>query len=114
MACQVIGFNEDEEPIFSTIEVDERPELIGGLASVQRLIVYPEQAKQAGIEGRVIVVFVVDKQGQVEDATVSRGLGYGCDEVSLEAVRQAQFVPGRLEGEPVKVRMSLPITFKLK
>ena len=101
-----------EEEVFMIVE--NMPQLIGGLASVQKAVDYPETAISRKIEGRVFVQFVVNQEGKVEDAVVVRGIGYGCDEAALSAVRQAQFKPGRQRGEPVKVKMSLPVTFKLK
>ncbi|GIV59968.1 energy transducer TonB [Rhodocaloribacter litoris] len=106
---------EEEEPepeIF--VIVEEMPELIGGLAAIQEKIRYPEIAKKAGVEGRVIVQFVVDEQGRVVDPVVVRGIGAGCDEEAIRAVSQAKFKPGKQRGKPVKVKMTLPITFKLK
>ncbi|HEX7070747.1 MAG TPA: energy transducer TonB, partial [Rhodothermales bacterium] len=94
--------------------VEEMPELIGGLESLQRSINYPEIAKKAGVEGKVFVQFVVDENGNVQDPVVTRGIGAGCDEEALKAVRQAKFKPGKQRGKPVRVKMSLPITFRLK
>jgi protein TonB len=102
---------EEEPEIF--VVVEQMPELIGGLASIQQNITYPEMARKAGVEGRVIVQFVVDEQGDVQDAQVVRGLGAGLDEVALNAVRQAKFEPGMQRGQPVMVKMSLPVTFRL-
>ncbi|WP_457652901.1 energy transducer TonB [Rhodocaloribacter sp.] len=95
------------------VVVERMPELIGGLASIQRVVRYPALAKKAGIEGRVIVQFVVDEQGRVVDPVVVRGLGAGCDEEAVRAVRRARFRPGTQRGEPVKVKMSVPILFRL-
>jgi protein TonB len=106
---------EEEEPepeIFVIVET--MPELIGGLQSVQKMISYPPIAKKAGVEGRVIVQFVVNEQGNVVDPVVVRGIGAGCDDEAIRAVSQAKFKPGKQRGKPVKVKMSLPITFKLK
>jgi protein TonB len=103
---------EIEEPeVF--IAVEEMPELIGGLESVQKLIVYPEIAKKAGIEGRVFVQFVIDEQGNVTNPIVLKGIGGGCDEAALEAVKKAKFKPGKQRGRPVKVQYSIPIVFRL-
>ncbi len=104
---------EDAEPEIFVI-VETMPELIGGLAAIQKQIKYPPIAKKAGVEGRVIVQFVVNEQGNVVDPVVVRGIGAGCDEEALRAVSQAKFKPGKQRGKPVKVKMSLPITFKLK
>lgn len=103
---------EQEPEIF--VIVEQMPELIGGLAAIQKKITYPEIAKKAGVEGRVIVQFVVDEQGNVADPQVVRGIGAGCDEEAIRAVQQAKFKPGQQRGKAVKVKMSLPITFKLK
>ncbi|MFW5973012.1 MAG: energy transducer TonB, partial [Bacteroidota bacterium] len=104
---------EEEEPEIFVI-VEDMPELIGGLASIQQRIRYPELARKAGVEGRVFVQFVVDEQGNVVDPVVTRGLGAGLDEEAIRAVSQATFSPGKQRGQPVRVKMSLPITFKLR
>lgn len=104
---------EEEEPEIFMI-VEEMPDLIGGLQGLQRKIKYPEIAKKAGVEGKVFVQFVVDENGNVQDPVVTRGIGAGCDEEALKAVRQAKFTPGKQRGKPVRVKMSLPITFRLK
>ena len=100
------------EEVFMIVE--NMPELIGGLASIQSNIKYPDIAKKAGIEGRVFVQFVVDENGKVQDPLVVRGIGAGCDEEAVRAVQLAKFKPGTQRGKAVKVKMSIPITFKLK
>lgn len=103
---------EEEEEIF--VVVEQMPELIGGLASIQKHIEYPEMARKAGIEGRVVVQFIIDEEGNVRDPIVVRGIGGGCDEEALKAVRKAKFIPGKQRGKPVLVRYSLPVAFKLE
>ena len=105
--------DEEEEEDFFTV-VENMPELIGGLAELQSRIEYPEQARRAGIEGRVYVQFIVNEEGQVEDPEVIRGIGGGCDEEAIRAVRQAEFRPGMQRGRPVRVQYSLPIVFRLQ
>jgi len=95
------------------VVVENMPELIGGLAAIQREIRYPVIAKRAGIEGRVILQFIVDEQGHVTESKVVRGIGAGCDEEALRALQTARFRPGTQRGKPVKVKMSLPMTFRL-
>ena len=94
--------------------VEEMPQLVGGLSALAEQIRYPEIAKRAGVEGRVIVSFVVDKGGEVRDAEVVRGIGAGCDEEALRAIQQMRFISGKQRGQPVSVKMSLPVTFRLK
>lgn len=102
----------NDEEIF--IVVEQMPELIGGLASLNKHIVYPEMARRAQIEGRVIVEFIIDKDGNVMDPKIIRGIGGGCDEVALNAVQKIKFKPGMQRGKPVLVRYSMPINFTLK
>jgi protein TonB len=103
---------EDDNEIF--IAVEEMPVLIGGIQGIAARLRYPEVAQLAGIEGRVFVQFVINKEGRVEDAVVIKGQGGGLDEEALRVVRTAQFKPGKQRGRPVKVRMSMPITFRLE
>lgn len=100
-----------DEEIF--VVVEKMPELIGGMTSLQNRIQYPEVAKKAGIQGKVVVELIVDKQGRVKDEKVVRGIGGGCDEEALRAVRLARFEPGMQRGKPVEVKLAVPILFKL-
>ncbi|HKL19273.1 MAG TPA: energy transducer TonB [Halalkalibaculum sp.] len=105
---------EDEEEENFFVVVEEMPELIGGIQSLQQKIEYPDRARKAGIDGKVIIQFIVNEEGEVEDPRVIRGIGGGCDEEALRVVKQAQFKPGKQRGQPVRVQYSLPIFFKLK
>ncbi len=102
---------EIEDEVF--VVVEQPPVLVGGIAAVQKRIVYPELALKVGIEGRVVVQFVVNKEGKVVNPVVMRGIGGGCDEEAIRAVKLAEFQPGMQRGRPVAVRYSLPITFKI-
>lgn len=93
--------------------VENPPQLIGGLEGLMQEIRYPEAAKAEGIEGTVFVQFVVDETGNVIDERVLRSLSPEIDAEALRVIRQARFEPGTQRGEPVKVRFSLPIKFKL-
>ena len=99
------------------------PELIGGLRPLLQEIRYPASARRNRIQGVVFLSFVVDEQGLVEQAVVEEGIGGGCDEEALRVVRLLRFKPGiqveltpdgNFISKPVKVQMSLPITFRLK
>ena len=77
-------------------------------------VVYPQEAIDAGIEGRVFVEFYIEKDGTVCDARVLRGIGYGCDEEALRVVGlMPKWYPGKQRGNAVRVRYTLPINFKL-
>lgn len=103
---------EEEEDFF--VVVEQMPELKGGLANLQQCVKYPELARKAGIEGRVIVQFVVNEQGKVENPQIIRGIGGGADEEALRCVKLAEFQPGRQRGVPVRVQYSLPVVFRLQ
>jgi protein TonB len=102
---------ETEAEVF--VVVERMPELVGGINAVQQFIVYPEIARMAGIEGRVFVEFVIDERGNVLNPRIVRGIGGGCDEAALAAVKKVKFKPGMQRGKPVRVRYTLPVMFKL-
>ena len=99
------------DEVYEVAEV--QPELIGGLAGLQQNVVYPEDARAEDVEGQVVVQFVVDKQGGVENPVVLRSPDDRLAEAAIAAVRQARFRPGMQRGEPVRVRFAVPITFRL-
>lgn len=103
---------EEEEDFF--VVVEEMPELIGGIPALQQKIEYPAKAKMANIEGRVIIQFIVNEKGEVENPRVIRGIGGGCDEEALRVVKMAKFKPGKQRGKPVRIQYSIPILFKLR
>jgi len=103
---------EEEQEIFMVVE--NQPELIGGMKALQESVKYPEFAKKAGIEGRVIVQFVVNEQGNVVNPKVTRGVHKLLNKEAIRAVKKQKFKPGKQRGEAVKVQMSLPVTFQLQ
>ncbi len=107
---------EQAEEIFTIVE--DQPEPIGGMQAfyqyVSKHLKYPAQARRMGIEGKVFVQFVVDKDGSLTDVKAVKGIGAGCDEEAVRVIQGApKWKPGKQRGRPVKVRMILPITFKL-
>jgi TonB family protein len=96
------------EKEYST-SVEEMPMPVGGLYSIQSKINYPEIAKRAGIEGKVFVQAFIDENGNVTEAKIIKGIGAGCDEAALDAVKGTKFTPGKQ-----KVQFSIPIVFKLQ
>lgn len=105
--------SEPDEPVVFIV-VEEDPEPVGGLAALQRQIRYPELARKAGVEGRVFLQFVVDEEGFVSDVVVLKGIGAGCNEEAVRVLSEARFTPGKQRGRAVRVRMSLPISFRLR
>lgn len=102
---------EEEEQIHETVE--QQPKLRGSMDSLRSQIEYPAMAREAQIEGRVYVEFVVTKKGNVKDAEIVRGLGGGLDKEALRVIKDAKFQPGIQQGHPVNVKMTMPIIFQL-
>ncbi len=93
---------------------EKMPEPIGGLAGINKKIIYPSIAKEAGIEGRVFLLAFIDENGTVNDVKVLKGIGGGCDEAAIKALKNTKFRPATNKGKPVKVKFSIAITFKLR
>ena len=98
------------EPVgYPLSQVDTQPRL-------QRKVnpSYPYRAKRRGVEGRVVVKFLVDKQGRVSQVSLVRAEPEGVfEESALQAVRKWRFKPGKKDGEPVPTWVSVPIRFEL-
>ena len=94
--------------------VEEPPTIIGGIEALNKIVIYPEFAIKVNREGKVIVEAFVDENGNVVNAELRKGIGAGCDEAALSAVRAIKFYPGKQRGRAVKVRVSVPILFKLQ
>ena len=108
-----------EEPVDKVHEiVESMPEFPGGMEAFYKYVAeemdYPSLARRMGIEGRVYVQFVIDKDGSITEVNAVRGIGAGCDEeAELVLANAPKWVPGKQRGRAVKVRMILPITFRL-
>jgi len=94
------------------VAVEENPDC-GGRRALRKNIQYPKHAQKSGMEGRVIVRFVVDENGNVQDPRITRGEYEILNEAALHAVQQLDCDPGMQEGTPVRVQMSLPVLFQL-
>ncbi len=81
---------------------------------IRENLVYPEEALEKGIEGRVFVTFIVEKDGSLSDIEVTRGIGYGLDEEAVRIVKMMpKWNPGKY-SKPYVVRFTLPILFSLE
>ena len=106
-----------EQELFGMIP-ETMPSFRGGeqklFEFIGKNVVYPKEAIEAGVEGRVFVEFYIEKDGTVCDAKVLRGIGYGCDEEALRVIGlMPKWSPGKQRGKAVRVRYTLPINFKL-
>ncbi len=99
--------------------VEEMPEFPGGEKEMMRFLAtnirYPKKALEAGASGRVIIKFIVNKEGEVVEAKVLQGIGFGCDEEALRVVNSMpKWKPGKQRGKAVNVYYTLPVRFELK
>lgn len=109
-----IAEDEDENEIWEVVEED--PQFPGGVEALYKYlaenIVYPMQAKDNNISGRVYVSFVVEKDGSISDPKVLRNIGAGCGEEAVRVVQNMpRWTPGKNRGKPVRTRYNLPVNF---
>ena len=98
--------------------VEEMPQFPGGetklMEYIAKNLTYPQEARDKGIDGRVFVAMVIEKDGSVSNVKVLRGIGGGCDEEAVRVISALpKWKPGKMKGEPVPVSYQIPINFKL-
>lgn len=98
--------------------VEEQPEFTGGNKAfakyLRKNLKYPKKARRMGIEGKVFVEFVVNKDGSLADIEIIKGIGGGCDEEAVRVLKNSpKWIPGKQRGKSVRVKMSVPIVFRL-
>ncbi|MEA5080802.1 MAG: energy transducer TonB [Dysgonamonadaceae bacterium] len=113
----IVAEEPKEEKIFEVVE--QPPSFPGGQSALMDYlnnnIKYPVIAAENGIEGRVIVQFVVGRDGSIESAIVARGVDPSLDKEALRLVNSMpKWIPGKQGGQAVKTRFTLPILFKLQ
>lgn len=117
VSAQVAERRASDDTVYDV--VDRMPEYPGGWNGLAEYlsgnIHYPEEAAEHNIEGRVMVGFVIEKDGSVTDVEVLRGIGYGCDQEAIRVVSgMARWQPGIKDDQPVRVHFNLPISFRLQ
>lgn len=100
------------------LPVEETATPMGGLPAFYRFVGenmrYPADARRHGIQGKVIVQFIIEKDGRITNPIIIQGIGGGCDEEALRVMSQTpKWNPGRQKGKPVRQRYTLPMIFKL-
>ena len=120
--------NTDKDKVFKVVEGDsvvdkklDRPPLfldgeVMMMENIFRNIRYPGEARDNGVSGKVIISFIVGKDGKTCNHKVAKGIGYGCDEEALRVVREIpdNWSPGLLNGEAVSVQFIMPVQFKIQ
>jgi len=98
--------------------VDTPPSPVGGLEAWSRHLsenlTYPTSARMKGIQGTVLVSFIVNTDGSIEEIELVQGIGGGCDEEAIRTIKiSPNWTPGMIKGKAVRTRMKIPIRFKL-
>lgn len=98
--------------------VEQMPSFPGGISGLRTYlnqnIRYPAEAQENCVQGRVVVSFVVEKDGHISDVTVLRSVDPSLDKEAIRVVRNMpRWTPGKQGGEPVKVRYNVPVSFRL-
>ena len=100
--------------------LDEHPTFKGGSPNdfalwVAKNVKYPKYAKEADIEGTVLVHFVIDKKGKISEAHVHQGVHPVLDEEAVRVIlKSPKWKPGKKDGKPVKVSYTMPVMFNFK
>ena len=113
---QVVETEPEEQTIFEVVE--QMPEFPGGNAALMQYlnknIKYPVIAQEQGVQGRVIVQFVVNKDGSIVDAQVVRSVDPYLDKEAIRVINtMPKWTPGKQRGKPVRVKFTVPVAFRL-
>ena len=107
-----------DNTIYNSSGVEVYPEFDGGMKAwakfIQRNLRYPYQAQENGVQGKVMISFVVERDGSVSNVTVVNGIGAGCDEEAARVIAKSpKWKPGRQNDQAVRVRYTIPIGFAM-
>lgn len=122
----ILAIKEDAKPEVKKEIVSEKAELVeikediftqaypvGGIEAIREKIIYPEHAQKFGLEGKVELLVTVDVSGNPVNSIVKKGIGLGCDEAAINAVKQSKFVASTKNGAPVQSEIPITLEFKL-
>ena len=109
---------EEPEPPFVGDIVEDMPEFPGGSQKLFEYLIenthYPEIAEKNGVQGRVVVTFMVEKDGRITEAKIAKSVDQSLDEEAIRVVKSMpKWKPGMCNGEPTRVKYTVPITFRL-
>lgn len=95
-------------------EFDADPEPIGGMAAIKRHLMYPEYARRAGIQGKVVIKALIDEEGKVIEWEFLESSGFGgCDQAALYAMKKTKWKPAIRKLKPVRDWVTIPFRFRL-
>jgi protein TonB len=110
---------EGDDVVYDTFAVEQQPDFPGGMEALYKYLGkelrYPASMRDANIQGKIFVQFVVSKTGKITNVKIARGLSPAGDEEAIRVVeKMPNWIPGKQNGVPVSVTYILPITFTLK
>jgi len=108
-----------DSQIYDYSVVDVQPVFASGQKEWTKFVTsnlkYPARARDNNIEGKVMVAFIVSKDGVIRDVKVRQGIGYGCDEEAVRLIKSSPpWKPGMVKGNPVNTYCVLPVSFQLR
>ncbi|MFC1583363.1 energy transducer TonB [Candidatus Neomarinimicrobiota bacterium] len=106
---------EEPEPDIPFVVYDEPPVPIGGYEAIARAVVYPDIAREAGIEGTVVLQIFVNERGFVDDVVVLKGVPMtGLDEAAVRGIKKVRFKPAKQRDRKIGVWVSVAVKFRLQ
>lgn len=118
---ELVNWNPNEEIAYNEVieidKVDEKPSFPGGESAMTSYlnsnVKYPVEALENGIRGRVIVQFIIEKDGSISDVKISRSVNPSFDREALRVVKaMPKWNPGKLKGIPARVKNEVPVVFR--
>ncbi|WP_017259227.1 energy transducer TonB [Pedobacter arcticus] len=105
--------------IYGTEFLEAMPEFPGGMSAWAKFLTknlkYPVMATEGGVSGKVLVSFVVEKNGEISNLKVIKGIGGGCDEEAMRVIKKSPFwKPGMQNGRAVRVAYMMPVVFRME
>jgi protein TonB len=95
------------------IAVEKPAAPVGGMEGIMRKASYPELALKTKTEGKVYALAFINESGEVDDVKIVKGIGGGCDEETVKAIKKTKFTPGQNKGANVKSKLALALQFKI-
>jgi len=116
--CQKSANAQDDDKIYNFVSIKNPPTYPGGLQAFYKFlgtnIKYPEMAAKNNVQGKVLVSFVVEKDGSLSDIKIERSLGSGTDEETVRVLKLSRnWNPGIEDAKPVRVKYNIPVSFVL-
>lgn len=102
----------------ASLEVEQKATFIGGEQALSKFLIthinYPLEAQEQGKEGQCLIQFIVDKEGAITNTELKKDIGFGCGAEALRVVQlMPKWTPAQHNGQPIKSKIILPVTFKL-